>query len=97
MAASDRAQAVWQALCDTIFQELGAGRGIIVPELGTFAIDVKTHYLGTGGTTEEWRPALVLSAAFSGSARLPQRVRRAPRHTWSAGDRSRSDAGLTVT
>ena len=54
----------WHFVCDLIFDELCAGRGVCVPDLGTFSIDSRTTFHGTAGTVTDRKPALVLSASF---------------------------------
>ena len=69
---SHLARFVWHTACDHIFSELCEGRGVAVPDLGTFSIDVITTFHGTQGTRIERRPSLTLSANFEKlGVRLP--------------------------
>jgi hypothetical protein len=69
---SDLSHSVWHTACDHIFSELCESRGVAVPDLGTFSIDVITTFHGTQGTRIERRPSLTLSANFEKlGVRLP--------------------------
>ena len=58
-------RSVWHVACDVIYEELCAGRGVVVPDLGTFFIDTKESFLSTAGSTSVTRqPSLVLSGHF---------------------------------
>ena len=56
----------FQTACVMIFDELCAGRGISVPNLGTFTIDVRERFRGAhaGMVVSSRRPVLLLSATF---------------------------------
>jgi hypothetical protein len=65
-------RSVWHVATSLIFEELSSGRGVVVPELGTFTIDVREKFRGTAGMEFDRRPAFVLSAAFESlGVRLP--------------------------
>ena len=48
-------RSVWHVACDVIYEELCAGRGVVVPDLGTFFIDTKESFLSTAGSTSVTR------------------------------------------
>ena len=45
-------KACFHVATELIFEELSAGRGVTLPGLGTFTIDVKERFLGTGRGTK---------------------------------------------
>ena len=58
-------KACFHVATELIFEELSAGRGVTLPGLGTFTIDVKERFLGTGrGTKADRTPFLQLSAHY---------------------------------
>ena len=57
-------RSAWHVAASFVFDELAAGRGVVVPGLGTFTIDVRERFRGTGGVTVERQPFLQLSAHF---------------------------------
>ena len=65
-------RSIWHTACDIIFAELCEGRGVTVPNLGTFAIDTQSTFQGTQGVRTDKRPCLMLSANFERlGVRLP--------------------------
>ena len=57
-------RSAWHVAASFVFDELAAGRGVVVPGLGTFTIDVRERFKGTGGARVERQPFLTLSAHF---------------------------------
>lgn len=73
-------RAAFHVACQLIFEELSAGRGVSVPDLGTFTIDNREKWMGTGkGTVVTRTPMLVLSANFENiGVKLPAAVPQKP-------------------
>ena len=71
-------RSVFFEACAVVFDELADGRGVSIPDLGTFTIDVRETFKGPGGrSVTTCQPMLVLSAAFTRLGVRPPAVKPA--------------------